>query len=140
LEKDLNRQLPAGLSVLSCRKEGKKRKSQIDLKTTYDIEIKDGVFDEKRLSLFSQKAEWVVLRKNRKKRDSSIDLKQMVLSLELVDPRSLRMVIVTRGGKTLRPAEVMIHLFNMSEMQCKTARIVKKKAEAVSNGMLSQNL
>jgi len=132
----LGRQLPRGLSVVSCRLAGKKGKARGILKTTYKIVIKDGIFDQKRLKSFFDKPEWVILRKNRKNREIRIDLKKMVLSLERIDSRSLRMVILSAGGKTTRPAEVMTHLFNMSEVQVKTATIVKERVEEAGNGNL----
>ena len=131
VRRELNRQLPAGLSVSSCRPVTRKAKPRPPMKTTYIIAVKDGVFDEKRLKGFFEKDRWIIKRKNRKGGVRQIDLKKTVLEMERIDSARLRMSIVSLSGMTVRPVEVMVQVFHLSETQCQTATIVKEKVEAV---------
>jgi len=123
----LNRQLPAGLFIKTCRVSNHKKSPVGSVETRYRVKIYDGVLEEKRINSFSEKPEWVITRTNRKGRTRQIDLKKMVSAIERIDTGEIRLYIISEGGLTVRPAEVLVHLFEMSASQCQTAKIVKEK-------------
>ena len=121
----LNPQLPEGLSIVSCRRKHRE-KHPTERKITYKIEVKDGVFEEKQVKCFFEKDDWPVRRKDRKGREKRIDLKRLIVGMERRNERSLTIAVLSRPGTTVRPGEVLRHVFGMTEDQCKTARIVKE--------------
>ena len=122
----LNKELPVGLCVQSCRRISRKTKPADASETHYKVEIKDGVFEKKRIKSFIERSDWVIRRKNRKGRMREIDLKKLVSRIERIGAKELRLSILSQHGLTLRPGEVLVHLFSMSASQCQKARIVKE--------------
>jgi hypothetical protein len=57
-----------------------------------------------------------------------IDLKDIVINSELIDSSHLELTLVSEPGKTVRPFDVLRHVFGLSDTQVKQARIVKLKA------------
>jgi hypothetical protein len=62
---------------------------------------------------------------NRKGKLKNIDLKDMVVSITLSDLKNLQMILKSEAGKTVRPAEVLRHVFDLTEEEIKKARVVK---------------
>jgi hypothetical protein len=56
-----------------------------------------------------------------------IDLKDMVVNIELTDLKHLQTTLKTEPGKTVRPAEILRHVFGLGEEEIKKARVVKLK-------------
>jgi hypothetical protein len=71
----------------------------------------------------------MITRTNRKGRKKRIDLKKIVRKMAYVDPVTLRVDIHPRDGITIRPPEVLMNVFNMTDEQCKKASIVKVGVE-----------
>ncbi len=121
----LNRHLPDGLRVLDCN-PAPNTSDRGDLSTaTYEAIQKGGVFDEKELESFKKRRQFVLSRTNRKQRKRTLDLKEMVLNIEIIAPDRLKMTLKTEPGKTVRPIEVIQNIFTMSQEKIKQARIVK---------------
>ncbi len=125
--KQLNERLPEGLNVLNCQLWTRKQKSIKDQNAhrAYEISLNYGFFDKVRLNDFLERKEWILQRKDRKGRDTEIDLKQIVTVLDLNSSNDLKMVIKAVPGKTPRPFEVLASVFNLSEEAAKQARITK---------------
>jgi radical SAM family uncharacterized protein/radical SAM-linked protein len=121
----LNRHLPKGLRILDCKPASKKSDGSVLSAATYEIVQKGGVFDEKELESFKMRRELVLSRTNRKKRTKTIDLKEMVLHIEIIAPDRLKMMLRAEPGRTVRPLEVIKNIFSLSEEKIKQARIVK---------------
>ena len=124
----LNRHLPKGLRILDCKPAPKKSDGSVLSAATYEIVQKGGIFDEKELESFKMRRELVLSRTNRKKRTKTIDLKEMVLHIEIIAPDRLKMMLKAEPGKTVRPLEVIKNIFSISEEKIKQARIVKLRA------------
>jgi len=54
-----------------------------------------------------------------------IDLKDMVVNIKLSDSTHLQMTLKSEPGKTIRPGEVLRHVFDFPEEEIKKAKIVK---------------
>jgi hypothetical protein len=86
---------------------------------------KDGFFDAKELKCFVKRRELVVTRAGPKGKIKTIDLKEMVLKIELSAPNRLKMTLRTEPGRTVRPFEVIEKIFSLSGEEIKQAAIVK---------------
>jgi hypothetical protein len=54
----------------------------------------------------------------------------MVVNIKLSDSTQLQMTLKSEPGKTIRPGEVLRHIFDLTEQQIKQARVVKIKAKS----------
>ena len=93
---------------------------------TYRVTLKNSFFDPASLDLFHDREQWVVYRKTKKGKTKSIDLKEMVDRIHIESEDVLELSILSEPGKTIRPAEVITHIFDLPEAVVKSARIVKK--------------
>jgi radical SAM-linked protein len=121
----LNKHLPKGLDVLTCQIASTKSVSKKLRTATYLVTKKDGVFDEKDLDCFLNDREIIVTRTGPRSKTKKIDLKKMVLKIELSAPNRLKMTLKTEPGKTVRPFEVMEKIFRMPVEEIKQATVVK---------------
>jgi len=124
--KGLNEQLPDGLVVHDCRLAPAKHARKETKSAKYLVIIKDGFFDEKELKSFIESSEYSLTRTNRKGKVKTIDLKETVLTIELLDSVRLQMTLRSEPGKTVRPFEVITNIFSLPEEQVKQAKIVKQ--------------
>ena len=121
----LNHQLPEGIRVLGCRPAGPKPLKNNPAEASYLVTKKDGFFDEKELKCFVNSYEVMFTRKTRKGKNKKVDLKEMVLQIEMLTPNRLRMTLCSEPGKTIRPYEVIDKIFSLSKEEIQQAKIVK---------------
>jgi hypothetical protein len=62
---------------------------------------------------------------SRKGKLKKIDLKAIVERSEFVNSRQLKLILRSEPGKTVRPFDLLRHIFNLSEEQVKQATITK---------------
>jgi len=110
---------------LNCQLAPAKAVSKVLLSATYVVTKKDGFFDEQELKCFVDSREFVVMRTRPKGKTKKIDLKEMVLKIELSAPNRLKMTLRSEPGRTVRPFEVMEKIFCMPMEEIKQAAIVK---------------
>jgi hypothetical protein len=89
---------------------------------------KDGVFNKKALKYFVESPEFIFACTRRKGKIKKIDLKEMVINIELLDSNSLKMTLKAEPGKTVRPFEVIDNIFSLEEEEIKQANVVKLSA------------
>ena len=128
IKRRLNKHLPVGLRILDCKIAPKKSDRSTLSAATYKVIQKGGVFDEKELECFTKSPEAIFYRTDRKGKKRKLDLKEMVLNIEMIKPDSLLMTLKTEPGKTVRPFEVIKNIFSIPEEKIKQARIVKLAA------------
>ncbi|MGD9334306.1 MAG: TIGR03960 family B12-binding radical SAM protein [Desulfobacterales bacterium] len=121
----LNKHLPKGIRVLNCQLASSKSASNAVSSATYLVTKKDGFFNEKDLICFKNKKEFIVTRTGPKGKTKHIDLKDMVLKIELPDPNRLKMTLKKEPGRTVRPFEVIEKVFFIPVEEIKQAAIVK---------------
>jgi len=124
----LNTHLPAGLEITHCELSLDKKPAAEPKLIRYRIALKEGRFDEAKLTAFNNMPEVGITLTNRKGKLKKIDLKDIVIESKLLDSRHLTLTLRSEPGKTLRPFEVLRHIFNLSEAQVKQATIIKLRA------------
>jgi len=129
LKENLNKHLPKGLRVIDCKRAPKKSIRKELSTATYIILHRDGFFDEKELEYFKNRHEFTFFRTNRKRKTKKIDLKEMVLNIDMIAPNRLKMTLKAEPGKTVRPFEVINNIFSIPEEKIRQASIVKVGAE-----------
>jgi radical SAM-linked protein len=121
----LNDHLPTGLNITGCQVAPKKSAGKTLLSATYLITKKNGFFNKKELIRFLKSSEHIFFRSNPKGKNKRIDLKEMVLKIQLLAPQRLMLTLKSEPGKTLRPFEAIKNIFSLSEEEIKQAKIVK---------------
>ena len=125
--KGLNNHLPEGLAVHDCRFITTKSAGKESESASYLVTMKNSFFDENKLKHFVQAPEFIVIRTNRKGKIKKINLKDMILKIDLLTPYKLQMTLKIEQGKTVRPFEVVKAIFNMPEEKIRQAGIIKQR-------------
>ncbi|MBW2252115.1 MAG: DUF2344 domain-containing protein [Deltaproteobacteria bacterium] len=121
----LNKQLPEGLEILSCTEAPSKTEINRLNGFTYRIRIKDFDFDESAIQKFKKKEVVIVERLNKKGKIIKINLKNVVLNINLTSKKEIEFILKPDNGKTVRPYEVLKKIFNFTDKQNKQALVVK---------------
>lgn len=124
----LNDQLPAGLEIIHCQLATQKTPASLHKRVRYRVALQEAIFDKTRLKAFKERSDYYITLTHRKGKLKKIDLKDIVVNSELLDSRHLEMTLQSEPGKTVRPYDVLRHIFGLSETQVKQARIVKQSA------------
>jgi radical SAM family uncharacterized protein/radical SAM-linked protein len=124
----LNANLPAGLRMHDREDTPDCPEAKGPPSSTYKVWLQAGRFSEAELAAYNATPLVTIERQNRKAKLKKIDLKAMVISIEIIDSRQLQMTLSSEPGKTLRPGDVLRQIFSVSEEQIKQARIVKISA------------
>ncbi len=125
LKEGLNRQLPEGLRIYDCRPEFKKSAGDRIYAHDYTVTLRIGRFSREKLASFAACSEKFITKTTKKGHIKMIDLKKIVTRQQLVSPKIFEMTLDFSSGQQVKPAEVIDHLFDLSEKAVKLARIVK---------------
>jgi radical SAM family uncharacterized protein/radical SAM-linked protein len=123
----LNTHLPDGLRVHDCRLAPHKSRAHTAKSCVYQISIPGHDFDTRKLASFVNSSKATLTLTNRKGKLKKIDLKDMVVNIELPDSKHMLMTLKSEPGKTVRPGEVLRRVFDLPEEEIKKARVVKLK-------------
>ncbi len=124
---DLNVHLPEGLSVHECIVSISQPKAK---KTSgYIVSLNEGDFDDNALQQFADTSEYMFSKLNKKGKLIKFNLKDIVLYMELISTSSLKMILTSETGRTLRPYDVVTSVFNLSEEILKKSDIIKIPVE-----------
>ena len=123
----IKRHLPAGLAISYCLLAEQKTPRGPHRLVRYTVDLTEGRFDEKLLQAFNARPEFIIILSSRKGKLKKIDLKDIVVKSELRDAGHLELTLQTEPGKTVRPFDVLRHIFKLSETQVKQAIITKLK-------------
>ncbi len=121
----LNQNLPMGLVIRSCRFVHKKSSSQQASEIKYRVSLENGLLDPASIDRFNQRSEWIIDRKTKKRKTTSVDLKKIISRIHLKSSGVLDLSIQSESGKTVRPGEVIRHLFDLPERVVRSAKILK---------------
>jgi radical SAM-linked protein len=124
----LNLHLPDGLRITASQFAPPGFKRQLPGSHNYRITLREGIFNHEDMPTFNAAAEVIISLPNRKGKLKKINLKDMVLELELLDSKRLLLSLAAGTGKTLRPAHIMGSVFQLNAAQIKQARVLKLKA------------
>ena len=123
----LNIHLPEGIAVISCQLAPQKNARPVKESETYCITLPEGDFDAEKLAVFTQAREVIISLSNQKGKLKKIDLKDMVTDIAITDLTQLQISLKSLPGKTIRPATVMHHVFDLNEKLVRQAKVVKIK-------------
>jgi len=121
----LNKHLPEGITVNDCHAVSTKPVLNKQKKYSYFITIPESSFDNKDLEFFLQSPEFIISRIDRKGRLKKINLKDMVLEIELLNSYKLQMTLRSEPGKTVRPLEVIKEIFRLTNERARKAKFIK---------------
>ena len=121
----LKAHLPEGLQILDCRLAPLKAKAREGRTSVYQLSIHGYDFDRDKLAIFVNSSEVLFTRSNRKGKLKKMNLKDMVVNIELSDSKFIEMTLRSEPGKTVRPADVLRHVFDLPDEEIKKAKIVK---------------
>ncbi len=125
--RELNRNLPEGLVVYDCTPFSKKS-GKVERKACsyYDVFSKHLVFDKDALTGFLNTGEFVISKPDRKGGLKKVDLKDIILKIELVTKDRIAMQTREEPGKTVRPLDIIKHIFKLPDIKLKQLRVVKR--------------
>jgi len=124
----LNAHLPAGLMITHCQLASKKTPVTGQRRIRYQVALKEDLFDKASLDAFNDMSAAPIRLVSRKGKLKKIDLKAIVERSELVNARQLKLTLRLEPGKTVRPFDILRHIFNLSDEQVKQATIIKLSA------------
>ena len=125
----LNEQLPEGLKIIDAQRWPYKRKPDENANTTYAITLSSGQLDPNVLVRFMAQTEFVITKRSHKGKHKHIDIKELIVDIKLVDAQNLVLILRRETGKSIRPNDVLAHLFELNNETILTARILKKASE-----------
>ncbi|NVL90504.1 MAG: TIGR03960 family B12-binding radical SAM protein [Desulfobacterales bacterium] len=121
----LNQELPNGLEIIACNRVRQRLAGPAPGAVRYTVILKEGVFSESRLKDFFKRESCPLTKTNRKGRSKTIDLRPIVKKLRLVSTKTADMVLAVQGADSVRPADVLGHIFDLSEETLQLAAVVK---------------
>lgn len=124
----LNKHLPAGLQVNACQLDFSKPQANRQRRIRYRVVLSEGRFDKALLKAFNEQPNFIITLSGRKGKLKKIDLKDIVVNSHLRSSGHLELTLQTEPGKTVRPFDVLRHLFKLNDMQVKRATIIKLRA------------
>ena len=92
------------------------------------VTLREGEFEKEKLASFNRASEFYISLSNRKGKLKKINIKDMVLNITLPEPTRLKTTLMSAPGKTVRPAIILRHIFEVAEDRIKQAKVVKLKA------------
>ncbi|MDP2645322.1 MAG: TIGR03960 family B12-binding radical SAM protein [Desulfobacterales bacterium] len=123
----LNLHLPAGLEVRDCLRAARKKGEAGPGGAVFEISLKAGFFNENELKSFADSDRVVLSRQNRKGTVQQIELKQLVLKIDLLAGNRLELTLRAGPAETVRPLEIVREIFTLPEEDLKQARVLKLK-------------
>ncbi len=124
----LNAHLPVGLEINDCRIAPRKSPTNWRRHIRYSVTLSKGQFDKALLKAFNAQPDFRITLSNQKGKLKKIDLKDIVVNSVLHKSNHLELTLQSEPGKTVRPFEVLRHIFHLSDTQIKQATILKLSA------------
>ena len=121
----VNQELPKGLTVTACNKVHRGSLGPAPKLVHYSVTLKEGIFSEAKLSDFLEKKESPLTKRNRKGKEKMIDLRPLVKEFRLVSPKEADMILRLEPGQSVRPTDLLGHVFDLSDEALKLATIIK---------------
>lgn len=120
-----NDELPEGLFINRCEVASTRPLNQGFPVDRYTVTLKEGVFDRQQLDWFFESGHVEYRYTNKKGVSGTIDLRTVLLSIDLIKPNSIQLLIQNQGGKQVRPAMVLERVFALPAEDIKQASIIK---------------
>jgi len=133
----LNGALPEGLEITDCfvsfdksapsktnKPNGKKQGP-----SSYLIKLNTGEFDPAQLEAFEKTDECIIYKTSKKGKRNAIDIKQVIVGMDLISPVLLRMEISLELPQTFRPPALLKKIFGLGDEDIQGAEIIKAAQE-----------
>jgi len=121
----VNQELPKGLTITACSQVHRRSPGPEPKLVHYTVTLNQGTFSEGKLRDFLDKTTWPLTKRNRKGRTKTIDLRRLVKELRLLSTTTANMSLEVQAGQSVRPTDVIRHVFELSEEALKLATILK---------------
>ena len=121
----LNAHLPGGLEINACQIASQKSPTNLHRRIRYRIALTEGQFDKTLLRAFNEQPDFTITLTGRKGKLKKIDLKDIVVNSILHNSGHLELTLQSEPGKSVRPFDVLRHIFKLSNAQVKQATIMK---------------
>ena len=120
----LNDELPPGLEILEVAEEDKDTRQMTPSVITYKATLKSGAWPIEGFHRF-QGQSLAPLRQSSKRGETLIHLAERLLSLESLDPCTIRFTFTQGQEGNIRVRDLLMHIFELSKEEILDARIVK---------------
>ncbi len=128
IKSKLNKFLPAGITITDVFLYSKK--DQIpDGIAKYNIQFKDFILTRENIDKFMKLDQWLEPVTTKKGKKKTIDLRQAVVDIKLLNPAAVEIKLKQYKEKTIRPSEILLKCLEFPENIVQLARIVKLKQE-----------
>ena len=136
LMSNINRHLPSGLEILSLTAISSERKSLFKsiLGMQYEIFLPEGM-NQYPLNLFKERLEYFqaqdsfIIKKTLKGNEIERDLKALIDHLAVdKKERKIHLTIKTTASGSVKPVEIMMHLFGVDARTAKALRVIKTES------------
>ncbi len=125
LIRSINAELPEGLILKDCEVEPRKvKRKQIEI-TDYLINSEDDIFKKDALDRFIAEKSVTITKFSKKGKLKKINLKDIVIEIDAENSNRLTLKIRKVTGKSARPGDIIKKIFTLSEMECKSVRVLK---------------
>jgi len=128
MAKELNIQLPEGLSVIDCKEYFPVSGAVSPNIYSYEASLMSGRFCKQSLDFYETSANFAIERINKKGKKKSLDLKALVKTINILSHDRLEMTLSSESGNMVRPVEVLKKIFPLTDQEIKMARIIKLHA------------
>ncbi len=128
----VNQQLPDGLKITACIPALDRSPSKKSDSFHYTVTLKEGAFSETKLKDFLNSPTRAFIKTDRKGRVKTIDLKDAVVELRLVSPRTAHMTLNVSAGRHVRCSDALGDIFGLSNRILKLATIIKRPHHVAS--------
>jgi radical SAM-linked protein len=122
----LNSKLPKVLNIVECKEVDKNFKNRKIESVTYSIELVESVFEKNCLENFFNSIEFNVIKTKKNGKTKTLDLKNIIEEIRILDKNKLLLKTVYESGKNVRPSEIVKNIFGLSEENLLQARIIKR--------------
>ncbi len=128
IKSKLNLALPSGIKIVDIFPFSKKDQDSKDI-AKYHILFKDYALAQENIDEFMNLSEWLEESITKKGKKKIIDLRKAVERIKLLVPGGIEMKLKKYEDKIIRPSEILLKCFKISEEMVRTARIVKLKQD-----------
>ncbi|TWI75590.1 radical SAM-linked protein/radical SAM family uncharacterized protein [Desulfobotulus alkaliphilus] len=121
-EDRVNPFLPEGLTITACREARPGEKE--DPVLYYEVRS-PAPFDPQKLADFAAKEEWILEKPGKKGKVRLLDIKKFIVHMDMTEERVLSLSLRSWEERTLRPAQVLTAVFDMTPEAVSNLDIIK---------------
>ena len=122
----VNRELPAGITVLTIEEVlATERPPQVK-ESTFQVSVRGSVKEEDMIRFLGLSVCPVV--QKRGNRERTIDIRSQVKGLHLLSGNQIELVVRHNGGPEMKPSEIIGEIFTLTGSQAEEMRVLKTKS------------